>query len=182
MWRCGDAMMSVSHYDHREIVKLHQQFTGEAPSGYIQRTSFNQLSGLMGIKSQFLSNLVFNAFDLNSDGYISFGEFIQSMSTMTRGTPDEKLRLAFRLYDHGGESGRPRGYLVRQDMLTVVEELHSMLGDLITTQGGALTPQALVDKLFDEMDVDRDGRISFDEYLQGARRDPAIVQGLALNF
>jgi Ca2+-binding EF-hand superfamily protein len=33
----------------------------------------------------------FFRFDINRDGMISFQEFAQALSVMTRGTPDEKL-------------------------------------------------------------------------------------------
>eukprot|EP01062_Namystynia_karyoxenos_P034715 TRINITY_DN25432_c0_g1_i1.p1 TRINITY_DN25432_c0_g1~~TRINITY_DN25432_c0_g1_i1.p1 ORF type:complete len:228 (+),score=78.16 TRINITY_DN25432_c0_g1_i1:101-685(+) len=176
----ADALSARTHYDPREIAQLHRQFIAEAPHGFIPRTAFAQLAEVMGIREPFLSDLLFSAFDANHDGYISFDEFITAMSTMTRGTPDEKLRFAFRLYDYSPD-GRQRGYLERGDVLRIVDSLQTMLGDLVSVGGGECsTPSALVDKLFEEMDTDRDGRISLAEYMAGARNDPAIVQGLDL--
>lgn len=38
----------------------------------------------MGIKDQFITSLVFNAFDRDRDSKISFDEFVYAMSVMTR--------------------------------------------------------------------------------------------------
>lgn len=178
----ADALSMRCHYEPRELLQLHRQYIAEAPTGYIPRVDFGQLAAVMNITEPHIGDLIFNLFDADKDGYISFGEFAMAMSTMTRGTPDEKLRLAFRLYDTGGEGGRAKGYLEKQDLLRTVGSLQRMLGGLVQVgEQGQMTVEQLVDKLFDEMDTDRDGRISYEEYMEGARRDPAIVQGLALS-
>eukprot|EP01063_Lacrimia_lanifica_P000866 TRINITY_DN10421_c1_g3_i1.p1 TRINITY_DN10421_c1_g3~~TRINITY_DN10421_c1_g3_i1.p1 ORF type:complete len:196 (+),score=76.58 TRINITY_DN10421_c1_g3_i1:47-634(+) len=171
-----------SHYRAQEIEQLHKQFISEVPSGFIPRGSFDKLAELMGIREGHVRELVFNAFDTDpKDGFISFYEFVVSMSAMTRGTPDEKLGLAFRLYDTGGPDGRPRGFLTKEDLLRVTTSLSGMLGDLLTVNGTMYSsPADLVDAIFHEMDVNRDGKITLQEYVAGAKRDPAIVQGLAL--
>ncbi len=66
-------------------------------------------------------------------------------------------------------------------MITIVSALYKMLGDLVSLQGEEFdTPVKLVDKIFAEMDTDRDGKLSLSEYKIGATNDPAIVQGLSL--
>eukprot|EP00659_Diplonema_papillatum_P017593 gene17593-27082_t len=164
-----------------EVQQLYRQFMNEVPSGFIPKPEFGTLCQVMGIREGAIRELVFSAFDLNGDGYISFSEFIRAMSTMTRGSADEKLNFAFHLYDTGGDGGRPRGYLTKSDLLRVVNSLRSMLGDLLMLNGTTYnTPDALVDAIFLEMDLNRDGKITEEEYRVGAKRDQAIVQGLAL--
>lgn len=66
-------------------------------------------------------------------------------------------------------------------MVRIVSSLYKMLGDLVSLQGEEYdTPTKLVDKLFGEMDMDRDGKLSKAEYKIGVRNDPALVQGLSL--
>eukprot|EP01027_Heterolobosea_sp_BB2_P017316 GEZU01024542.1.p1 GENE.GEZU01024542.1~~GEZU01024542.1.p1 ORF type:complete len:132 (-),score=14.09 GEZU01024542.1:61-456(-) len=130
----------------------------------------------MGIKDQFVTELVFNAFDLNHDGVIDFGEFVFSMSVMTRGTPDEKLEFSFRLYDLDHN-----GYITHDEMVKIVTALYRMLGNLVSMHGEEYdTPEKIVSRIFEEMDTNRDGRLSLDEYKVGALKDPAIVQGMGL--
>jgi Ca2+-binding EF-hand superfamily protein len=162
--------------DKKEIRQLYHQFIEEAPCGYIPKIDFHLLTGLMGIKDPFITSLVFNAFDRNNDGKIQFDEFVMGMSVMTRGKPEEKLQFAFQLYDLDND-----GYISKAEMVKIVTALYRMLGDLVSLQGEEYdTPAKLVDKIFKEMDTDKDGRLSFQEYKVGAQKDPAIVQGLGL--
>jgi len=165
-----------THYDRKELKQLYKQFSEEAPTGGIAKEDFGSLAELMGIKDKFIINLVFNAFDRNRDGVITFTEFILAMSVMTRGSPDEKLEFAFSLYDLDHD-----GFVTKQEMLRIVEALYGMLGDLVSLQGEEFdTPEKLVDKIFLEMDTNKDNKLSLEEYKIGALKDPSIVQGLAL--
>ena len=174
-----DELTRATHYTQREIHQLHHQFMQETQSGFIPRQDFSELSGMLGITDPVLSDMVFRVFDNNNDGYISFSEFVHAMSTMTRGTSNEKLDFGFRLYDHG--STGPKGYLVKGDLLRAVIPLHTMYNGLLSTKGEThASAESLVDNIFNQMDTNRDGRITLEEYRSSALRDPAIIQGLAL--
>ncbi|KAL0484835.1 ncsA [Acrasis kona] len=169
-------LATITHYDRKEIRQMHKQYYEEVPKGFIPKSDFGQLTELMGIKDPFISSLVFNAFDTNSDGQISFEEFIVGMSVMTRGNADEKLDFAFKLYDLDSD-----GFITRNDMLQIVGALYRMLGDLVSLQGEDYdAPTKLVNKIFLEMDADKDDMLSREEYKIGAKNDPSIVQGLCL--
>lgn len=45
----------------------------------------------VGVKEVFLVDLLFNVFDADHDGKITFQEFAYSISVLTRGTPAERL-------------------------------------------------------------------------------------------
>jgi len=47
-----------------------------------------------------------------------------------RGTADEKLEFAFKLYDLNHD-----GYILKSEMTRIVSALYVMLGDLVTLQG-----------------------------------------------
>ena len=46
-----------------------------------------------------IETLVFEAFDVNNDGYIDFKEFMIVFYLLNNGTPEEKTRQAFKLCD-----------------------------------------------------------------------------------
>ena len=46
---------------------------------------------------------MFNAYDIDGDGEISFTDYMLTLSVSERGTMDEKLRWAFSMYDINGD-------------------------------------------------------------------------------
>jgi Ca2+-binding EF-hand superfamily protein len=45
----------------------------------------------MGFEDPFIHELLFAGFDADRDGVVTFKEFITALSTLTRGSPDEKI-------------------------------------------------------------------------------------------
>lgn len=59
--------------------------------------------------------LVFRAFDLDKDGFVTFKEFMLVLSVTSRGSVEEKLKWAFDLYDVDNE-----GFLSKQQFCRVM--------------------------------------------------------------
>jgi len=77
--------------DQKEIKELYRQFKKEIQPGTINKKEFGAILKATGFGDSFLQDLMFNVFDRNKDGVISFREFVVGLSVMTRGTPDEKM-------------------------------------------------------------------------------------------
>lgn len=149
----------------------------DCPSGQLDRTEFAR------IYKQFfpfgdpapLADYVFNVFDENKNGFIDFKEFICALSVTSRGRLDEKLRWAFQLYDIDGD-----GTITYQEMLTIVRAIYKMTGQMVKLPEDEDTPEKRVDKIFRVMDVDKNSELSFEEFKEGSKQDPSIVQALSL--
>jgi neuronal calcium sensor 1 len=76
------------------LKEIYKQFKKETPSGVIDKKEFRNVMKTMGFIDTFLQDLVFQVFDRNRDGLVSFREFVTALSAMTRGTPDEKLECS----------------------------------------------------------------------------------------
>jgi len=167
-------LQSCSHFDHEELKALHGQFTKDNPLGFVNKEEFSELMNQTGITDEFMKDLMFKTFDLNSDGKIDAKEFILGMSILTRGTAEEKLEFAFKMYDLNSD-----GFISREEMTQIVQSLHRMLGMIIIAgTDEELEPDAVVDLMFREMDENKDGRISLEEYKKGAHK--CLIQGLTL--
>jgi len=125
-----------------------------------------------GDPSKFAS-LVFRVFDENNDGSIEFHEFIRALSITSRGNLDEKLAWAFRLYDVDND-----GYITRTEMYNIVDAIYQMVGQQGETEEG--NPTARVAKIFEQMDRDHDDKLTMEEFREGSRNDPRIVQALSM--
>eukprot|EP01116_Phalansterium_solitarium_P000339 TRINITY_DN10216_c0_g1_i1.p1 TRINITY_DN10216_c0_g1~~TRINITY_DN10216_c0_g1_i1.p1 ORF type:complete len:187 (-),score=63.95 TRINITY_DN10216_c0_g1_i1:148-708(-) len=171
-----DALQKATHFTPKELRAMFAQFRKESPQGFIGRVEFREVMRQMGVSDEFLQNVLFNAFDDNKDGQINFQEFVCSLSVMTKGQPDEKLEFAFQLYDLDGN-----GYIERDEMVRISEAFAKLVGPLVSFSGKKHpSTQALVEEFFDSMDTNCDGRVSLQEYKQGALRNPDIIQGLKL--
>lgn len=74
---------------------------------------------------------------------ITFEEYLQTLSIIARGRAEEKLRLAFTLYDHDGD-----GLISHADMTIVVDAIYRMVGALVEFASDEEVPRQRVDKVF----------------------------------
>ncbi|KAF9975842.1 hypothetical protein BGZ73_000337 [Actinomortierella ambigua] len=119
----------------------------------------------------FLTRL-YSAFDTNPNKKgVDFKEFIEGLSVFMKGTPDEKLELSFKLYDidHAG-------YITREGLERAMTQLHSV----VATSGHDETHQIqeLVRRIFDDLDVNGDGKLSLEEYKLNSMKEPMIIDFL----
>ncbi|XP_052156122.1 uncharacterized protein LOC127773921 [Oryza glaberrima] len=110
-----------------------------------------------------LAPRVFDLFDNNRDGTVDMREILCGFSSLRNSRGDDALRLCFQMYD-ADRSG-----------CISKEELASMLRALPEEcLPGDITEPGKLDEVFDQMDADSDGKVTFDEFKAAMNKDSAL--------
>lgn len=117
-----------------------------------------------------LHSRVFSILDANGDGDVEFSEFIGGLSTFSSGSKMDKLQFAFKVYDLNGD-----GFITNGELFAV---LKMMVGNNLTD----VQLQQIVDKTILQADKDRDGKISFEDFLSTVGDGDDLDAKLSLSF
>ena len=88
------------------------------------------------------------------------------MSITTRGTIEEKLEWIFKLYDIDRN-----GFITLEELTSIVDSVKNMVG-LIDDKR---LSKENVQRIFDKLDKNSDGKLSLKEFIDGAREDESFV-------
>ena len=91
---------------------------------------------------------------------------------MTRGTLEEKLGWAFKIYDVDGN-----GYVSLEEIVKIYESIHKMAG-VITGEENQVEDIGVmkIRETFEIMDTDKDGSLTLEEFIEGAEEDLTFVK------
>ncbi|KAG1892590.1 EF-hand [Suillus subluteus] len=169
-----------TYFDKRELQQWYKGFLKDCPSGQLDKTEFSRIYKQFfpfGDPGDF-ADYVFNVFDENKNGTIDFKEFICALSVTSRGRLDEKLKCTYNfptpLYDTKMVSSPTT------EMLQIVTSIYKMTGQMVKLPADEDTPEKRVNKIFRNMDRNKDAQLTYDEFVEGSKQDPTIVQALSL--
>lgn len=102
---------------------------------------------------------VFNLYDRNGSGTIDFREYVIGLSLVSSPeNTEDTIKFAFQLFDEGN-----KGYITKEELGTILHKAFNMDG-------------LDADALFEEVDLNQDGRICFDEFSQHAMKKPEYAK------
>ncbi|KAL7990673.1 hypothetical protein Chor_014103 [Crotalus horridus] len=121
------------------------------------------------------ATFLFNAFDTDHDGSVSFEDFVAGLSIILRGTIDDRLSWAFNLYDLNKD-----GCITKEEMLDIMKSIYDMMGKYTYPAMREEAPQEHVENFFQKMDRNRDGVVTIDEFIESCQKDENIMSSMKL--
>ncbi|XP_039191837.1 Kv channel-interacting protein 4 isoform X6 [Crotalus tigris] len=172
-----ELLEAQSKFTKKELQILYRGFKNECPSGIVNEEAFKE------IYSQFFpqgdsttyAHFLFNAFDTDHNGSVSFEDFVMGLSILLRGTVQEKLSWAFNLYDINKD-----GYITKEEMLDIMKAIYDMMGKCTYPVLQEDAPRQHVETFFQKMDRNKDGVVTIDEFIESCQKDENIMHSMQL--
>ncbi|XP_062838221.1 Kv channel-interacting protein 4 isoform X3 [Anolis carolinensis] len=172
-----ELLEAQSKFTKKELQILYRGFKNECPSGVVNEETFKE------IYSQFFpqgdsttyAHFLFNAFDTDHNGCVSFEDFVMGLSILLRGTVQEKLNWAFNLYDINKD-----GYVTKEEMLDIMKAIYDMMGKCTYPVVKEDAPRQHVETFFQKMDKNKDGVVTIDEFIESCQKDENIMRSMQL--
>uniref|UniRef100_A0A3B3ZCP0 EF-hand domain-containing protein n=1 Tax=Periophthalmus magnuspinnatus TaxID=409849 RepID=A0A3B3ZCP0_9GOBI len=175
-----DSEVALQH-----IQELYRKFANECPSGNLHLHEFKKIFGFSKNsteeESAYMEN-VFRSFDTNGDGHIDFLEYVAAVHLILRGKLKDKLVWSFKVFDRDGN-----GSLDRAEVGLIIKVRHrtrAIIGNIKQPQEPNSTRNVdeIVERIFALIDKNNDSEISLEEFIDGAEKDPWVLNQLKLNI
>lgn len=116
----------------------------------------------------FMTDIVLTAVNKKSSNNISEELWLKTLSLFLRGTMEEKIKFCYTVYDIQGT-----GKLGKEIMFTYLKySILSSSAEIFDEE----SVRDLLDVIMKKMDVDRDGRISYEDYKTTVMKQPFLLQ------
>ncbi|OUC40788.1 putative EF hand [Trichinella nativa] len=165
-------LTDLTEFSRKEVQLLYREFKEETHTGGISLEDFKQIFAKMfpnGDPAKF-AELIFNTFELDKNGILTFDGFLISFSILLRGNMEEKFAWIFKLYDTDKD-----GVLTKRDIKNVVRSVYDFTS---SQQQPPVTEMEIDEHADDKMDGDRNGIVTCNEFINFCRRDDFISQNL----
>ncbi|XP_056326546.1 Kv channel-interacting protein 2 [Danio aesculapii] len=164
-------------FSKTELQFLYRGFKNECPSGFVNEKVFKLIYSQFFPQgdSRVYAHFLFEAFDTNRNGCLSFQEFVAGLSLILRGSMYDRLNWAFNFYDLDKD-----GFITRKEMMNVMKSIYDMMGKYVHPEINEETAREHVENFFQKMDRDRDGVITIEEFMESCQKDENIMRSMRL--
>ena len=160
-----------------DVQSRYDQFMIRHPDGKIPKAEF--LSTIQACYSDCdikkLDDYVYRMYDKNKDGFVDFKEFTIVLYMLSSGSPEDKLLQIFDIFDINRT-----GFISQLAMTKMVREMYNVID--ISERPPGMNPISFSNFIFNDMDSNRDGQISKDEFIKACLDDESFSSILAIKL
>ncbi|XP_023232729.1 A-type potassium channel modulatory protein KCNIP1-like [Centruroides vittatus] len=172
-----DALCKRTKFTRNELKLMYQGFKQACPTGIVNENAFKDIyaSFFPQGDASLYAHYVFKLIDQEHNGTINFQDFVIGLSTISRGTDLEKLQWTFNLYDINGD-----GKITKEEMYEITTAIYLMLGQFTEPTVEEDTSKDHADRVFQKLDLNNDGVVTFDEFVDICLRDDNLIKSMNL--
>ncbi|KAG1667541.1 Kv channel-interacting protein 4 [Nymphon striatum] len=187
-----DNLCKTTKFSRKEIQLMYRGFKQECPTGMVDEDSFKEIFSQFfpqGDATQY-AHYVYHAFKQPASGILNFEEFIKGLSSISRGSFQEKLRWVFDLYDTNHD-----GCITKQEMLDIVNAIYDMMGASSVPVVEDHSAQQHVEKIFQvwsnwkntfshlilQIDANKDGVVTVEEFMDWCQKLLQKTQNITIS-
>ncbi|KAH7981560.1 hypothetical protein HPB49_025409 [Dermacentor silvarum] len=163
-----ETLCQLTKFNKRELQLMYRGFKQECPSGMVKEETFKIIYSQFfprGADASQYAHFVFNTFDQDHTGAITFTDFVIGLSVLSRGSLQEKLRWTFNLYDINGD-----GYITKDELARIVKAVYDLMGKAVEPMVEENTTREHVERVFQKLDLNKDGVVTIDEFMDSCTK------------
>ncbi|XP_036382554.1 Kv channel-interacting protein 2 [Megalops cyprinoides] len=172
-----EKLQEQTKFTKKELQILYRGFKNECPSGMVNEETFKLIYSQFfpqGDSSTY-AHFLFEAFDTNKNGSVSFEDFVTGLSVILRGSIIDRLNWAFNLYDLNKD-----GCITKEEMTDIMKSIYDMMGKCTYPTMQEDAPREHVENFFQKMDRNNDGVVTIEEFIESCQKDENIMQSMQL--
>jgi len=157
-----DQMAKETKFSKGEVKDLYRAFKGDCPTGIIDEAKFKEVyQSLFPLgESAKYAHLVFKSIDRENKGGITFGDFMDFLSVISKGSQRDKILWTFNFYDVNRD-----GCISRDEMMKVTDSILDLVGETAGSHGEPRMKMQNMEEVFSFMDTNKDGVVTEEEFM-----------------
>jgi len=161
-------LLENSRYNKKELKQIYKRFSTFVTDGNMSKDQFIDiyLNCSNSKNISVIAEHIFRTCDVDENQSIDFIEFIGCLSVTTRGTLMEQIKWIFDLYDINHD-----GAIEIEEILEVLQAVESL---------GVMNEESEVYSKFNDMDINKDGMLCQNEFVNGCLEDTSLLKAIGL--
>lgn len=161
-------------FDRSTVIEWYESLFKDYSDGKVNKEAFANVYRKLypfGDPTKF-SSRVFDLFDTDKSGFITFRELLLAIAVMSDGDLSKRLDMAFRLIDSNNDK-----FIDKTETIQVVRAIYDLNGlfHLNTQVSLDERAQQFVELMFSQMDKDEDAKLSREEFVNGLLKESLVV-------